>query len=363
MAVSLARAHPATVDRPCIEAAGPPPGARVRVRRLVGATVGKMVAMNRREFLAAGVGLVGATATAGVLGGAVLPLLAREDLLPGEPSDVRLRPNAWETADDRLSFVALGDNGSGGRQALAVAERMALTYQTAPYGVVALLGDISYYGTLQHRFDTVFRRPLGPLLDAGVGFELAIGNHDTALHFSDRGLSAIEAELELLGTPGRYYTTSHGPVDFFFLDSSIPGLYGPGASVQLEWLDDALASSANQWKVVAMHHPPYSSGQHGSTPGAQEHLVPLMSRHSVDLVLSGHDHDYERVKPQHGVTYVVSGGGCKTTRVGRSRFTAVAERTLQFLHVGVVDDRLEATCVRADGSVADRWMLRAREGS
>ena len=117
------------------------------------------------------------------------------------------------------------------------------------------------------------------------------------------------------------------------------------------------------WKVVAMHHPPYSSGQHGSTPGAQEHLVPLLSRHRVDLVLSGHDHDYERVEPQHGVTYVVSGGGCKTTRVSRSRFTAVAERTLQFLHVEVVDSHLTATCVRVDGSVADRLTLRAREGT
>jgi len=322
-----------------------------------------MVAMNRREFLAAGAGLVGAAATAGTLSGVVWPALTREDLLPGAPPDVRLTPDAWQTADDRLSFAVLGDNGSGGRQALAVAERMAFTYQTAPYGLVALLGDICYYGSLRRRFDTVFRRPFGPLLDAGVGFELAIGNHDTGLHFSDDGLSAIEAELELLGTPGRYYTASHGPVDFFFLDSSIPGLYGPRASEQLDWLGDALASSTNQWKVVAMHHPPYSSGQHGSTPGAQEHLVPLLSRHRVDLVLSGHDHDYERVEPQHGVTYVVSGGGCKTTRVGRSRFTAVAERTLQFLHVEVVDSHLTATCVRVDGSVADRLTLRAREGS
>ena len=210
---------------------------------------------------------------------------------------------------------------------------------------------------------SVFQRPLGPLIDAGVGFELAIGNHDTARHFSDLGLSAIDAELELLGTPGRYYTTSQGPVDFFFLDSSIPGLYGPRAPEQLDWLDDALTSSANQWKVVALHHPPYSSGQHGSTPGAQERLVPLLSRHHVDLVLSGHDHHYERIEPQHGVTYVVSGGGCKTTRVGRSAFTAVAERTLQFLHIEVVDDRMTATCVRADGSVADRFTLRAREGT
>src|SRR4029453_14576149 len=165
---------------------------------------------------------------------------------------------------DRVSFVALGDNGSGGRQALAVAERMALTYQTAPFGLGALLGDICYYGNFRRRFDTVFQRPLGPLIDAGVAFELAIGNHDNALHFSDHGLSAIEAELELLGTPGRYYTTSHGPVDFFFLDPSIPGLHGPRASDKLAWVDDALASSANQWKVVALHPPPYSSGQHGS---------------------------------------------------------------------------------------------------
>ena len=318
--------------------------------------------MNRRELLAAGVGLAGAAATGGTLVGAVWPLLRREDLLPGEPFDMRLRPRAWPTAGDRLSFVAVGDNGSGGRQALAVAERMALTYQAAPFGLVALLGDICYYGNFRRRFDTVFRRPLGPLLDAGVGFELAIGNHDSALHFSDEGLDAIEAELELLGTPGRYYTTSHGPVDFFYLDSSVPGLYGPRASEQLEWLDDALASSANQWKVVALHHPPYSSGVHGSTPGAQERLVPLLSRHHVDLVLSGHDHDYERVEPQDGVTYVVSGGGCKTTRVGRSAFTAVAERTLHFLHVDVVDDRLTGTCIREDGTVADRFTLRAREG-
>lgn len=318
--------------------------------------------MNRREFLAAGVGVVGAAATVATLGAGVWPLLAREDLLPGEAPTQRLTPRAWDAADDRLSFVALGDNGSGGRQALAVAERMARLYRVAPYGLVALLGDICYYGDFRKRFTTVFERPLGPLIDAGVGFELAVGNHDTGLDFSDESLDEVEAELELLGTPGRYYTTTHGPVDFFYLDSSTPGLFGSGGPEQVEWLEDALASSANQWKVVALHHPPYSSGAHGSTPGAQEYLVPVLARHHVDLVLTGHDHHYERAVPQDGVTYVVSGGGCKTTKVGRSGFTAVAERTLQFLHVDVVGDRLTATCVRADGSTADRFTLRAREG-
>jgi hypothetical protein len=318
--------------------------------------------LNRRELLAAGVGLTGAAATAGVLRGVVWPLLEREDLLPGEPSDVVLDPAAWATGSDRLSFVALGDNGSGGRQAYAVADRMARFYTTHPYGLVTLLGDICYYGNIRERFDPVFRRPLGPLIDAGVDFELAIGNHDQELHFSDDGLEAIEAELELLGTPGRYYKATHGPVDFFFLDSSIPGLYGDDAARQKAWLDDELASATGQWKVVALHHPPFSSGEHGSTQGSHEHLVPLLDRHHVDLVLAGHDHDYERTVPQSGVTYVVSGGGCKTTPVGRSEFTATAEETLQFLHVDITGDRLVGTCVRPDGSTADRFELRAREG-
>jgi 3',5'-cyclic AMP phosphodiesterase CpdA len=318
--------------------------------------------LNRREFLAAGLGTAGVVAAGATLFGGVLPRLAHEDLVPGRAPDLQLTPNDWHVGPGRLSFVALGDNGSGGRQAMAVAEQMARTYLTQPFGLVSLLGDICYYGRFADRFDDVFRRPMEPLIDAEVNFELAIGNHDAALNHSDASIEEIEAELELLGTPGRFYTTSHGPVDFFYLDSSTPGLFGVGASEQLEWLDDALASSTSQWKVVALHHPIYSSGEHGSTPGAQERLQPLLDRRAVDLVLSGHDHHYERAVPADGITYVVSGGGCKTTRVGRSDFTVAAESTLQFVHVEVEDDRLSGTSIRPDGTVVDRFRLRAREG-
>ncbi|HEY8526252.1 MAG TPA: metallophosphoesterase [Acidimicrobiales bacterium] len=318
--------------------------------------------MNRREFLAAGLGVAGTAAAGFTLARGVWPVLAEEDLVPGEAPDVRLRPQAWETTDERVSFAAIGDNGSGGRQAMAVAERMAETYRSRPFGLVALLGDICYYGNFADRYHDVFRRPMTPLIDAGVQFELAIGNHDAELHHSDEGLAQIEAELRLLGTPGRYYRTTHGPADFFYLDSSTPGVFGDAASDQLEWLDDELASSTNQWKIVALHHPPYSSGHHGSTPGFDEVLEPILTRHHVDLVLAGHDHDYERTHPIDGITYVVSGGGCKTTPVGHSDFTAVADSTLQFLHVDIVGDRLVGTSIRPDGSVVDTFTLRAREG-
>ena len=318
--------------------------------------------LTRRQFLAAGGGVAGAIASGVVLGGQVWPLLDKEDLIPGDAPALQLTADAWTTTPDRLRFAAIGDNGSGGRQAIAVAERMAQTYRSTPFGLVALLGDICYYGNFADRYDDVFSRPMRPLIDAGVGFELAIGNHDQDLRHTDEGEEEIEAELRLLGTPSLYYASTHGPVDFFFLDSSVPGVFGPGASAQWEWLDDALASSTSQWKVVALHHPLYSSGRHGSTLAARVRLEPILVRHHVDLVLAGHDHHYERTVPMSGITHVVSGGGCKTTSVSGAPFTARAASVLQFLVIDVDGDRLEGRCVGVAGQVVDRFVLRAREG-
>ncbi|MCZ2859630.1 metallophosphoesterase family protein [Blastococcus sp. VKM Ac-2987] len=318
--------------------------------------------LTRRQFLAAAAGVGGAALTGGVLADQVWPLLSREDLVPGRTPELVLPRQAWTTTPDRLTFAAVGDTGTGGRQAVAVAARMAQGYEENPYGLITHLGDICYYGKIEDRFEDVFLRPYGPLIQAGVDVELAIGNHDGEVYFSDARLEEIETELRLLGTPARYYRSTHGPVDFFYLDSSMPGLFGDDASAQLDWLDDALTTSASQWKVVCLHHPPYSSGRHGATPGAEEALVPVLERHAVDLVLTGHDHNYERTVPLNGITYVVSGGGAKLTPVRPTRITAAAASVLQYLHVEVDGDRLTARCIRPDGGVVDRFTLRAREG-
>jgi 3',5'-cyclic AMP phosphodiesterase CpdA len=317
--------------------------------------------LSRRQLLAAGLGGVGAVAAGGALREAYA-LLEREDLIPGEPVQRLLAPEAWETTERHLEFAAIGDNGSGGRQAVAVADRMAQTYEVAPFGLVSLLGDICYYGSIEERFDDVFLRPMSPLIDAGVEFELAVGNHDEGLYENDVSLAEMEATLDLLGTPGRYHASTHGPADFFYLDSSNPAVLGDVGDEQLEWLDDVLSASTNQWKIVAFHHPVYSSGLHGSTPRLNELLEPLLARHHVDLVLTGHDHHYERTVPIQGITYVVSGGGCKTTPVRPRGFTAAAASALEFLHVVIDDDRLVGRAVGPLGESIDEFELRAREG-
>jgi hypothetical protein len=304
--------------------------------------------------------VAGAATTWDVMGEA-WSLLAREDLVPGKAPELRLTPEAWTTTEDRLTFAAIGDNGSGGRQAMAVAERMARTYELLPFSHVSLLGDICYYGPIRKRFDDVFVRPMLPLIEAGVRFQLAIGNHDGGLDFSDEALGEIEDHLTLLGTPARYYSTVEGPAELFYLDSSSPGLFGE-RSAQLEWLDDTLADSTSQWRIVAMHHPIHSSGRHGPTPHAQRLLEPILTRRAVDLVLAGHDHHYERTVPIDGVTHVVSGGGCKTTRVSPGRTTARAGSILEFLHLEITGDRLVGRAIQPDAKVFDRFELRAREG-
>jgi 3',5'-cyclic AMP phosphodiesterase CpdA len=317
--------------------------------------------VTRRQFFAAGLGVVGAIGATGGIAKA-LGLVAREDLVPAAAPEIALTPNAWTTTDTFLSFVALGDNGSGGRQAMAVAERMALTYPQQPFGLVSLLGDICYYGSIKDRFEDVFLRPMGPLIEAGVEFELAVGNHDGGVHYEDASLEEIDATLEALGTPARYYTSTQGPADFFYIDSSTPALLAEGGEEQLEWLDDSLASTTNQWKIVAMHHPVYSCGRHGSTARLREKVEPILRRHKVDLVLAGHDHNYERTKPIDGITYVVSGAGCKLTGVDPKPFTEVAASTLEFVHFEIADDRLTGRAITPTGGTLDQFELRAREG-
>jgi 3',5'-cyclic AMP phosphodiesterase CpdA len=281
------------------------------------------------------------------------------------PPDITLVPRAWTETTDEVSFAVLGDNGSGRRNAMAVALRMARTYRKSPYGVVLLAGDVCYYGHIDDRYEAVFRRPYRALIDAGVAWELAVGNHDAEGGDGDRssgrdGIDEIAAELAHFGKVRSYYTACHGPVEVFVIDSGMVLGGGDAAADQLAWLAAALEASQAPWKVALMHHPPYSSGRHGSSLRLRRAIEPILSEGGVDVAFAGHDHHYERTTPQGGVVHVVSGGGCKLTLTGRSAFTAVAESVLHFVHVVVRGDGLEARAIAPDGRVIDRFTVQRR---
>jgi 3',5'-cyclic AMP phosphodiesterase CpdA len=105
----------------------------------------------------------------------------------------------------------------------------------------------------------------------------------------------------------RYYSFKPAAgVRFFAVDSTY--IDPP----QLEWLAKELAASGSDWKIAFMHHPMYSSGdRHGPAVEKREALEPVFLKNGVSVVLTGHEHFYERLKPQKGVYYFISGGAAK----------------------------------------------------
>jgi len=174
------------------------------------------------------------------------------------------------------------------------------------------------------------------VLEGGAEMLAVLGNHDAG--FAD-------AQVTALGMPGRWYATGIGDVLFVALDSTMAK--DPG---QLAWLDQTLAQAGSDWVVVALHHPPFSAGVHGSDEEVRDAFVPLFEQYGVDLVLAGHDHDYQRSVPIGGVTYVVSGAGSKVRSTGSAEFTAESAATLHFVELAVWEDRIDITAIGLDGA-------------
>lgn len=315
----------------------------------------KQPAFTRREALKIGGGVVVLALAGAVLWASAWDYVRwTEDFLPGAaPTDV-LESEAWTVTDDSVVFAAVGDTGTGGRNQMDVAQAMVDAYAATPYGFVVHVGDISYRGSILDRWEDVWVRPYKSLFDAGVRFEVALGNHELEEGQSEETLQWIEARLQQLGYAETYRVVPYGPVDFFFLDSSTPLVTGERSGEQLAWLEDELAASTARWKVAVMHHAPYSSSaKRGSNVELREVVEPLFIKHGVQLVLTGHDHLYERTHPQSGVTFVVTGAGAKLSDIGRSDFTAAAERVLQFMMIEVDGELMTIRAIDTTGTVFD----------
>lgn len=253
-------------------------------------------------------------------------------------------------ANDSVTFAVIGDTGTGGRQQYQVAERLVGSRARVPFEFVLMLGDNMYGGESPADFRKKFEVPYQPLLGADVKFYATLGNHDEP---SQRYYKPFNMDGK------RYYSFRKGPVEFFSLDSTYM------APAQIDWLRDALSKSDAHWKIAFMHHPFYSSGRkHGSEEDLRVLVEPLFVEHGVDVVFAGHEHFYERMKPQQGIVYFTEGGSAKlregNIRVGSAMTAKGFDTDQSFMLVEIAGDQLFFETWSRGGMLVDSGVVPRR---
>jgi predicted phosphodiesterase len=254
-------------------------------------------------------------------------------------------------AEDSVKFLVIGDSGTGDRAQYEVATRIADARKRFAFEFAIMLGDNLYGGEDARAYEQKFSRPYKPLLDAGVRFYAALGNHDEP---SQRFYEPFNMDGK------RYYTHGKDDVKFFVLDSTYM------TPEQLEWLQRELERSDEKWKIPYMHHPIYSSGErHGSERDLQLLVEPLFVASGVDIVFAGHEHFYERLKPQKGIVYFTQGGAAKLRRGNirdNSAMTAKGFDTdRSFTLVEILEDHLFFETISRRGDIVDSGVITRRE--
>lgn len=250
-------------------------------------------------------------------------------------------------AKDSVKFMAMGDSGSGSTEQYEVGRQMALWRTKFPFDFAIMLGDNLYGGQTPADFVKKFETPYKPLLDAGVKFYAALGNHDNQ---ENRFYKPWNMNGE------RFYTYTKKNVRFFALDSDYLD------PKQLQWLEDELKKAGEDWKIVYFHHPLYSSGgTHGSEVDLRVILEPLFLKYGVNVAYAGHDHVYERVKPQKGIYYFVSGsaGQLRKGDLKKTALTAAGfDQDMTFVINEIVGDDLHFQAITRTGKTVDSGSIR-----
>ena len=269
-----------------------------------------------------------------ILTGLAGPAIGQELRLPNKAGSVK--------------FAVIGDSGQPGTGQMAIAKQMATWHGRFPFEFVLMTGD-NLYGTESPRdYEKKFAIPYKPLLDRGVKFQATLGNHDDAgqIHYKPFNMNGQ-----------KYYSFKpKGDVRFFSMDSNYVD------QKQLEWLAKELAASGSDWKIVFFHHPLYSSGAtHGSADTQRALIEPVLLKHGVNVVIAGHEHFYERLKPQKGVAYFTIGSSAKLRKgdLRKSELTTFGnDSDYTFLLAEIVGNEMYFQAINGDGKTLDTGSIR-----
>ena len=253
----------------------------------------------------------------------------------------------FDTVNPMSGFVAFGDFGGGPAQGAVAASMLQWVRDGHRVDALVTTGDNVYDFGEPKFFEAYLKAPYRALQTTGRPMWATLGNHDVA-----RGHGA--KQLAFLGLPPLPYTKTLPGVRFLFLDAN-----RPGDEAQKRWLAEQVSVPAPPLFTVAVFHQPvFSCGLHGRTPAVIEHWYPLLNGGQVSVVLTGHDHDYQRFLSAEGTTYIVTGGGGRELyplmplcNPPEKRAGAVKHHFTAF---EVYSDRMALTAVAVDGTVIDR---------
>jgi len=272
----------------------------------------------------------------------------------------------------KFSFLVIGDSGA------ASAEQMSLIQMMAAEPDVAMavhVGDLAYSDGTFAEFETNYFQPNAPLMRS-LGFFSTPGNHEYMTDQAAPYLAGVATPAGSVPTTdlGRYYSFDWGSAHFVSLDSNY--LMTGGAQGMLAWLDADLAATTQRWRIVFLHHPPYPSGYHVGDPvciAVAQQVVPIVERHGVQLVLSGHEHAFERTYPLAGgvpvdfpspsTMYVITGGGgAGLEPVGSVPQCAMSVEAFNYLRVDVEHESIRLRATGLNGEEIDDITLGSARG-
>jgi predicted MPP superfamily phosphohydrolase len=246
-----------------------------------------------------------------------------------------------------VRFAVIGDSGTGDQEQYDVAKQMEAYRKAVGFDFVIMLGDNIYGGHQPRDFAQKFELPYKPLLDAGVKFYASLGNHD------DPNIERLYKPFNMNGE--RYYTFKKGDVTFFALDSNYMDLK------QLAWVGQNLETAPTHWKICFFHHHLYNDGKiHGPDIDLRGQLAPLLKRYGVNAVFSGHEHAYERIKPEEGIYYFILGSSGKLVKDDFHRRDVMEtsfDRDRTFMLVEIAGDKLHFQTISRSGQTVDSGVI------
>jgi predicted phosphodiesterase len=173
-----------------------------------------------------------------------------------------------------------------------------------------------------------------------------LGNHE---YYSDLYFKYFE-----IHDNGYWYSFDNGPIHFIGLDSNKKNIYNLN---QIIWLYNDLKSNEKKYTIVFFHHPPYSSGAHGSSYLIRLLWKPIFRIFNVDIIFNGHDHIYERGKVNNIYYIVTGGGGAPLYKTGDKWWTLNSEESYHYCLINADQNELFFQSKTPDGIVIDSFII------